>query len=191
MSSVGGVTQPNYSVLSQTSMANATGDGSLDINDFYTLLATQIKYQDADNPMDTAEMMNQMVQMQMIEAITQMSQINATSYSMSMVGQSITVAELDESGAYTGSTSTGVVTGVLLGEDPLIFIGENAYTLSQIMSVGAIPDLTPPEEGTEEVPPVDEGDGTTEEIPPTDGTGGTEGTGDTTDTAAGTDGATG
>ena len=45
----------------------------LTMSDFYTLLATQIQYQDADNPMDTSEMVSQLVQNQMSEAITQMS----------------------------------------------------------------------------------------------------------------------
>ena len=38
------------------------GTNGLSINDFYKLLSAQLRYQDADNPMDTSEMMAQMVQ---------------------------------------------------------------------------------------------------------------------------------
>ena len=45
----------------------------LTMTDFYQLLAAQLKYQDADNPMDTSQMMAQMVQTQMITALTHMT----------------------------------------------------------------------------------------------------------------------
>ena len=75
----------------------------LTMTDFYQLLAAQFKYQDADNPMDTSQMMAQMVQTQMISALTHMttaindlSLVNTTTYAVSMVGKDVTVAELDE-----------------------------------------------------------------------------------------------
>lgn len=106
--------------------------------DFYTLLAAQLKYQDADNPMDTSEMMASMVQTQMIQAIMEMSSMNMTSYASSMIGKQVTVAEIDSQGMYTGD-KTGVVTGVVLGDNPVIFIGDKAYNINQVVSIGEIP----------------------------------------------------
>lgn len=111
---------------------------SLSTMDFYTLLAAQLKYQDADNPMDTSEMMASMVQTQMIQAITEMSSMNMTSYASSMIGKEVTVAEIDSQGMYTGD-KTGVVTGVVLGDNPIIFIGDKAYNINQVVSIGEIP----------------------------------------------------
>ncbi len=111
---------------------------SLSTMDFYTLLAAQLKYQDADNPMDTSEMMASMVQTQMIQAITEMSSMNMTSYASSMIGKEVTVAEIDSQGMYTGD-KTGVVTGVVLGDNPIIFIGDKAYHINQVVSIGEIP----------------------------------------------------
>lgn len=111
---------------------------SLSTMDFYTLLAAQLKYQDADNPMDTSEMMASMVQTQMIQAITEMTSMNMTSYASSMIGKQVTVAEVDSQGMYTGD-KTGVVTGVVLGDNPVVFIGDKAYNINQVVSIGEIP----------------------------------------------------
>ena len=40
----------------------SAASNELTMTDFYQLLAAQLKYQDADNPMDTSQMMVQMVQ---------------------------------------------------------------------------------------------------------------------------------
>ncbi len=150
----------NYSYTTKTDSTS----GTLTVDDFYTLLATQMKYQDADNPMDTAEMMNQLVQTQMIEAIVQMSQINSTQYGMSMVNQTVTVVEVDDfgvpileyddEGEATQKTTTGVVNGVLMGSVPSIFIGDKEYSLSQVMTVGTVPGIS--EVPEEEVVPEEE-----------------------------------
>lgn len=126
---------------SSVSKGGASGTSGLTTDDFYQLLAAQLKYQDADNPMDTSEMMAQMVQTQMIESIQQMSAINLTTYASSMVGRTLSVAEVDGVGQYTGENTEGVATGVLLGENPIVFIGEKGYLLSQIMSVGKVPEI--------------------------------------------------
>jgi flagellar basal-body rod modification protein FlgD len=87
--------------------------------------------------MDTSEMMAQLVQTQMIQAIEQMSQINVISYAASMVGKEVTMAEISAtSGNFTGETTSGVVEGVLMGDDPILYVNGNGYYLSQIMTVG-------------------------------------------------------
>ena len=136
----------------------------LTMTDFYQLLAAQFKYQDADNPMDTSQMMAQMVQTQMISALTHMttaindlSLVNTTTYAVSMVGKDVTVAELDEKGQYTGNQITGTVSGIALGTKPLIYIDGKSYSLSQVMNIGATgeskePDTENPDTETPETP---------------------------------------
>lgn len=137
----------------------------LTMSDFYTLLATQIQYQDADNPMDTSEMVSQLVQNQMSEAITQMSTavsdlstVNLLNYASSMMGKEVTVAEVDKDGYYTGEELKGVVSGVSLGTVPTVVIDGKEYSLVQIMGVGTVPEKPDPEEpdegDTEEQPEV-------------------------------------
>lgn len=151
-------------VFGQGSIGSQALSDSLTITDFYKLLATQLQYQDADNPMDTAEMMNQLVQTQMSQSISLMTTavndlatVNMYSYATSMMGKTVTVAEVDENGNYTKETTTGVVTGISLGSVPVIYIDGKEYSLVQIMSIGDVP---PPEE-TED--PSEGGDGQTGE----------------------------
>ena len=127
--------------------SSSKGSNELTINDFYKLLSAQLRYQDADNPMDTSEMMAQMVQTQMIQAITEMSSINlemyainTISYASSMVGKTVTMAEVDEDGKFTGETTTGTVSGILMGNNPSLYIDGKEYSLSQIMTGGEVPD---------------------------------------------------
>ncbi len=121
------------------SVPTNTDNASMSVSDFYKLLAAQMQYQDADNPMDTSEMMASMVQTQMIEAITQMTSMNMTTYASSMMGKNVTVALMDKNGMYTGD-KTGTVTGIVLGDNPLLFIGKDAYYLSQVVAIGDIPE---------------------------------------------------
>ncbi len=146
------------------------------MTDFYQLLATQLQYQDADNPMDTSEMMGQLVQTQMSQMIQQMTTavsdlttVNLMNYASSMMGKQVTIAEVDKSGKYTGSEITGVVTGVTLGTTPSVVVNGKEYSIVQIMSVGQVPE----DEGTPGT-----GDGTSGAG---DGTSGTEGSTSGTD----------
>ncbi len=133
---------------SQTSTVNTSDQagGEMTVDDFYQLLAAQLKYQDPNEPMSNSEMMAQMVQTQMIttldsmsESIDQLSITNITNYATSMLGQQVTVAEVDNQGNYTGEDTTGTVEGVSVGIPPLIFINGKQYSVQQIMSIGVVP----------------------------------------------------
>lgn len=122
----------------------------LTMTDFYKLMAAQMQYQDPDNPMDTSELMAQMVQSKMITALAQMTSISTTTYATSMLGSEVTVAEVDEKGAGTGQYTKGKVTGVVLGDNPLIYVDGKQYSLSQIMSVGDVDTPDDKNEGEDE-----------------------------------------
>lgn len=159
-------------VEANRSVAGGSGrsasQGGLGITDFYKLLAAQLQYQDADNPMDTSEMMNQLVQSQMIGAITQMSTINTITYATSMVGKEVTMAEVDEQGRFTGEKTTGIITGIIIGDSPVLFMNDKPYLMPQIMTVGKVPEdvLDPPKPDKPEDGEDTEGDENTE-VPPT------------------------
>jgi len=132
VNSISDMLTTNYAAQTQK-----TSSTSLSMTDFYELLAAQLKYQDMDNPADMSEMMNMMVQSQMIEAITNMAYTNTTSYAASLVGKEVTVAETDADGAYTGDIA-GTVTGVVLGDNPIVIVDGKSYSLSQVMAVGSV-----------------------------------------------------
>lgn len=141
-----GSTKADSLQSAQGSVNSSSPTQSLTMTDFYQLLATQLQYQDADNPMDTGEMMSQLVQTQMSQTIDQMTSaisdlttVNMFSYASSMMGKEVTVAEVDDKGNYTGKETKGTVEGVSLGSVPTITIDGKEYSLMQIMSVGTVP----------------------------------------------------
>ena len=137
--------QPNNSMLS--------------MDDFWKLLAAQLRYQDMSNPMSNSEMMGQLTQMATMSAMdgmstivntamSNMAQISLSSYATTLLGKEITVADVDKEGEMTGTT-TGVVEGLsLTGSNPYLYINGKEYNLSQIMSMGKLPQKE--EEGGDE-----------------------------------------
>ena len=159
--------------LNQTSRAGNTttetspeDNTSLSMQDFYELLAAQMKYQDPSNPTSTADMMAQMAQtetivatQQLISSINQMSQINLITYSSSMLGKEVRVALKDDDGVYTGDDLVGVVEGVALyNGTPQIYIDGEPYELAQLMGIGEVP--APPKD--DETDGTENGDGTSD-----------------------------
>ena len=115
------------------------GNTELNMNDFLQLMIVQLTNQTIDDAMDTGEMMNQFLQMQMITALSNMNDISVQSYANSLVGKVVTVGILHDNvleereilvkgvGTYNGQQ-------VIFGHDG------NMYFLNQIMAVGRLPD---------------------------------------------------
>lgn len=142
----------DLSSIIKTNSTNKVADKStnkkagqeLGMVDFLTLMVAQFQNQDIDNTASTSDMMNQMVQMSVIQAVSNISNLISEStvmtYSASLVGKEVTV------GVYEGTNKTptevrGTVTGTgTLNGEQIIFIGDDSYYLSQIMAVGRLPD---------------------------------------------------
>lgn len=163
--------------LYQASPKAASGNMGLSIDDFYKILAAQLRYQDADNPMDTSEMMAQMVQTQMIATINQMNQISVITYASSMIGKEVTIGLRDAQGWPTGETTTGTVTGAyIFGDDPVIIVDGVGYSVSQVVMLGNAKTEAPEDPGDgdgdgSDVPGTEGGNGDNSGTPPVDGSG--------------------
>ena len=181
------ITTPKHT----TSRKNNT---ELNMEDFLQLMVVQLQNQTIDDAMDTSEMMNQLVQMQMISAITNMTETNVMTYASSLVGKVVTIGLSTQDGLEEREvlvTGTGVMNGqqVIFGKDSTGRI--ETYGLNQIMAVGQLPpveetedpenpenpdeggDVEGPGEGGDVENPGDGGDTT----PPVDGSGESQGTG--------------
>lgn len=118
---------------------NAKADKSqLDMTDFLTLMVKEMTSQTIDSSMDTSDMLNQLVQMQMVQAMTNMTDASIMSYSASLVGKEVTVGQYDSDGNLQELVGTVTGTGVLGGKQ-VIFVGDKYYLLSEIMAVGRLP----------------------------------------------------
>ena len=153
--SVGMQNSAAYRTSSKTDniQAGAVSDNStMDVTDFWKLIAAELQYQDMTNPMSNSEMMSQMTQMNSMNTMNSLAnavsnfaivtnnlaQVTLTGYSTSMLGREVTVAIVDENGEITDQI-TGVVEGIDLTGSQSIYIDGKAYALSQIMSVGKVP----------------------------------------------------
>ncbi|MBQ9521246.1 MAG: hypothetical protein IJR72_01580 [Oscillospiraceae bacterium] len=113
----------------------------LQMEDFLQLMVATFQNQTIDNQADISDMMNQMVQMSVVQAITNISQLitdttNLT-YAASLVGKDVVIAEkVGTDTIQIQGTVTG--TGTLDGT-PVIFVGDKSYWLSDVLAVGELP----------------------------------------------------
>ena len=141
---------------------NYKDNTTLDMDDFYTLMAAEMQYQDV---------LNQMVQMSMINAMQDMMTMSMTTYAGSLMGKEVIIADTT-----TGKMETvyGVVEGVnLYNGTPTIIVNGKEYSMSQIMGLGKAPETSKPEEKPDPEEP-EEPDGGGEQNPPTVGGSGDE-----------------
>lgn len=116
-----------------------TGDSTLDIDDFYKLMAAQLQNQDMTNPTDQSEFLNQMTQLAVVNAIDTFTDISITTYAASLVGKDVTIATANSDGTLNEIYGTITATGMYGGEQ-VVFVNDTSYKLSQIMSIGKLPE---------------------------------------------------
>ena len=139
----------NETLATQTSATSSAY--SLELDDFFQLLAAQLQYQDMNSPMSNSEMMNQMTQMASMSAMSQLSdaiaqiasvtnnqsELMLTTYSTNMLGKEVTIATVNDDGEVTGEIK-GVVSGVDLTDGQYVYVNGSRYSISQIMAVGNV-----------------------------------------------------
>ena len=167
-------------------------NSTLTFEDMLLLMVTQLQNQTIDNQADTNDMMNQLIQMTVMQAMTEMStqveeltQANVMSYAASLVGKEVTV------GVYNEETKKidEIVGTVTANGMNVIFIGDKSYTLSSVMAVGRLPSKPDTEDpdGTENPDDVEK-PGDTENPDGVEGGGGAPDAGDENKPVEGTGG---
>lgn len=111
----------------------------LGMEDFLTLMVTELTHQSIDQTADTSEMLNQMVQMQMITAITNLTDASIMSYAASLVGKEVTVGQYDADGNLQELVGEVTGTGTMNGEQ-VVFVNDMYFYLNEIMAVGRLPE---------------------------------------------------
>ena len=131
-----------FSATSVNSAAATTKKSSdaygLDMQDFLTLMVTELQCQSLDATADTSDMLNQMVMMQMVSALTNMTDASIMSYAASLVGKTVTVGQYNDQGVL--QEIVGEVTGTgTMGGEQVVFVNDKYYYMSEIMAVGTLP----------------------------------------------------
>lgn len=149
------------STQSTSSVKKSTDTFGLDMTDFLKMMVAQFQNQDPENAADTSEMLNQMVQMSMIQAIADITDAVSLSYSASLVGKEVTVGTFDSEGKLQEIVGTVTGTGSYNGS-PVIYVDGQMYSMSSIMAVGRLPSTEPAQPEQPEQPDVTEPGGTGE-----------------------------
>ena len=130
-------------------------NNTLSFQDMLMLMVTQLQNQTIDNTADTNDMMNQIIQMTVMQAITEMNtkvedltEANILSYSASLVGKTVTMAILDDNGNLAGEkvgevTATGTYNG-----QRVIYVDGERFPINQILAVGTLPERPSEDEST-------------------------------------------
>lgn len=132
------------SVVSAEKSTSRKGNTELNMQDFLQLMVVQLQNQSIDNTMDTSEMMNQMVQMQMVTAITNMNELSVMTYASSMVGKVVTIGIMDGNSLEEREV---LVIGTGMSNGQQVIFGRDAngnvetYALNQIMAIGHLPPI--------------------------------------------------
>lgn len=126
------------STAARTTKNRSAGSTSLDMTDFLTMMVAQFQNQDPENAASTTDMLNQMVQMSMIQAITNITDAATMIYSSSLVGKEVTVGQFDSDGKLQEIVGTVTGTGTYNG-NPVVFVDGVSYNLSSILAVGRLP----------------------------------------------------
>ena len=145
-------------------------DMGLDMEDFLQLIVQQFQNQSIDQTASSTDMLNQLVQMSVVQAISQVTQSIATmvdastlSYAASLVGKEVTVGKYDEDGELQEIVGQVTGTGTYQGL-PVIFVNGEQYYLNEIMAIGRLPEK--PVDPDKPVDPENpEGEGTPETTP--------------------------
>lgn len=135
----------------KTTNASA-GKASLDMMDFLKLIVLQFQNQDPDNAASSTDMMNQLVQMSVVQAITNITDAATMLYSSSLVGKEVTIGQYNKDGKLEELVGTVTGTGTYNGQQ-VVFVDGESYYLSDIMAIGRLPEVEEPET------PEDGGDG--------------------------------
>ena len=137
MADISGLLGANAPVA--TNSTSRKGNTELNMEDFLKLMVVQLQSQTIDDAMDTSEMMNQMVQMQMISAITNLTASSVMGYASSLVGKVVTVGLVKDNKLEEREILV-MGTGTLNGQQVIFGSDGETYALNQIMAVGRLPD---------------------------------------------------
>ena len=130
MSTVSSATSSSSTTSSSTSTTAA-----LDFDEFLQLLATELKYQDPDDPVSGTEYVSQLAQISSLSALSSLNTSVNNSVAFSLIGQEATYSTTDTSG--NAVTGTGTVLSVTIsGSNTYVNVGGTTVDLSSITKVG-------------------------------------------------------
>lgn len=129
-----------YGSSSGTSYS-ASSDQELDINDFMSIMCTELSNQsilsgDSSSSGSNTDYVSQLAQFTTLQTMKTMTEIIYAQYGASMVGKNVIVANMDNLGNY--KQDEGIVESIsLVGGDVTVSVNGVSYPMSAVMEVNA------------------------------------------------------
>lgn len=112
------------------------GNKELTGEDFLQLMIQQLQNQDFMNPVDDTQYLTQMAQFTTMQQMQELAAYSKQNYVLSLVGQTVTAAKFKLNGEV--EKITGPITKIsLVDNEYQLYIGDQQFSLSQIMELGA------------------------------------------------------
>lgn len=110
-------------------------NGSLSIQDFFSLMITQLSNQDFMNPTSDSEYMSQLTQYSSLQAMQEMTKYTQQNYAMSMIGKDVSASKYSNGNQIN---ETGPVQKLLIKDGEYeVQVNGKTFKLSQIQEVGS------------------------------------------------------
>jgi flagellar basal-body rod modification protein FlgD len=124
-----------YSSSSSVSSTTSSDySSSLDMDDFLSLLVTQLTNQDCLDPTDSTEFISQLAEFTSLEAMTEISELTQQLQATSLIGKTVSFSSYNSSGILV--TTDGVVEKVTISSGvPSIYVDGTSYELSEITAI--------------------------------------------------------
>ncbi len=109
-------------------------NGSLTIQDFFSLMITQLTNQDFMNPTSDSEYMSQLTQYSSMQAMQEMAKFTQQNYAMSMIGKNVTAAKFSNGKQIN---ETGTVEQLVINKNEYkVKVNGETFTLDQVSLIG-------------------------------------------------------
>ena len=114
--------------------STSTGTSSLDFQDFVELLATELKYQDPQDPVSSTEYVAQLAQFGALDKLNTIGNSVDAYQAYDLIGKSVTYATTDATGATASATGT-VDSVTIKSGTAYLNIGSTQIALSSVSKV--------------------------------------------------------
>lgn len=117
-------------------IAQQKNGSNLTIDDFFELLAAQLKSQNMLDPVDNTEFIAQMAQFSTLSQMKELGSLSQTSFAVSLMGKSVRVTSVKEDGSTESFSGTVSAVNFDSGE-PILSVGGKSCKMSEISQISA------------------------------------------------------
>lgn len=127
-------------------VSRTTGNSTLGMNDFLTLMAAQMSNQDMMNPVSDTDFIAQMAQFSALEGVNKLQEYVLSSYAVSYTGKHVIISHQNETTRRLETVYGQVERVTFMSGQPKVVVNGKEYDLYTVMEIADKP-IQPPSAG--------------------------------------------